>query len=878
MQNLQPSGKSLTERTPALKRRGLATVRVGKRIRGVVYVHESALPLVEAELTESQRATLNHGRSEFAGTGFNVFRFERSTGRMALLRYPQFFDDPFPKLQISKAYDPASGEWRERRYDHSDNPPILHRKELLLAPDHGRRAEFEALTRSLEERDLFAEPSRIGFLQPWRARLEGAGLKLDGHRVVAAEQADRAAPIENVSVHRHRTALTRYALSAPIQALGRYGYLDGNCSLFDYGCGKGGDVEILRRNNVRADGWDPHYHPDAPLLSADIVNLGYVINVIENADERSHALLRAYELTNRLLCISAMLDHVDSGRGREFGDGVLTSRQTFQKFYRQEELRDFIASVLDDEPVPVKPGIFFVFKDKLEEQRFFEQRQRNRSGLDRLISRIPKPTREERERVFYSEHQAILDPLWGTWISLGRKPRNEEVPDLSAIRDSFGTLARALGFLSRFYGDERIRAAFDSRRNDLTVFFALREFERRRKYRSFPDELQRDVRAFFGSLAKARCIARDLLFSAGESTAVEKACKQSAENGLGWLDGEHALQLHTSLISQLPPVLRVYIGCASRVYGDVTSADLVKIHIASGKLTLMSFEDFEDTPLPRMTHRVKIRLRDQKVEYYEYGADYAPPYLYRKSRFITEDFPKYQEQMEFDQALEGCGLFDLSGYGPSQEAFEHRLAQTRLKIEGFALKPQGLIPQLDEHCGEYLTFRQLIECGETQRECALANVPREAETYSAFASLAVRVLDPAMDFFGGIELTYGFCSRELAKRIPGRIDPSRDQHAGYEKNTRGKLICGRSGAAVDFLVRDESMLEVAQWIAANTPFDRLYFYGDDRPVHVSVGPAESRQVVLMLEGPSGRRVPRVVNIDEFRSWDGEKDSLARHGK
>jgi hypothetical protein len=38
----------------------------------------------------------------------------------------------------------------------------------------------------------------------------------------------------------------------------------------------------------------------------------------------------------------------------------------------------------------------------------------------------------------------------------------------------------------------------------------------------------------------------------------------------------------------------------------------------------------------------------------------------------------------------------------------------------------------------------------------------------------------------------------------------------------------------------------------NTPFDRLYFYADDRPVHLNVGPENSRQVVWMKRGKSGR--------------------------
>ena len=100
---------------------------------------------------------------------------------------------------------------------------------------------------------------------------------------------------------------------------------------------------------------------------------------------------------------------------------------------------------------------------------------------------------------------------------------------------------------------------------------------------------------------------------------------------------------------------------------------------------------------------------------------------------------------------------------------------------------------MTEFIVQYHTFRAFIECGATQ------------------------VLDPVMDYFGGIQLTYGFCSPELTKHINGSIDPKRDQHAAHELNTRGNLICERKGAACDFIVPDENMLEVAQWIVQNTP-------------------------------------------------------------
>ena len=79
----------------------------------------------------------------------------------------------------------------------------------------------------------------------------------------------------------------------------------------------------------------------------------------------------------------------------------------------------------------------------------------------------------------------------------------------------------------------------------------------------------------------------------------------------------------------------------------------------------------------------------------------------------------------------------------------------------------------------------------------------------------MQCLDPVIDYFGMIRLTYGFCSPELAREIPGCIDPQRDQHAAHESNRLGNPVCPRLGAAVDFMVEDENMQEVAQWVVDN---------------------------------------------------------------
>ena len=77
-----------------------------------------------------------------------------------------------------------------------------------------------------------------------------------------------------------------------MQALARYGLINPSIEVMDYGCGRGDDVRGLTANGIEAYGWDPHNAPDGPKREADIVNLGFVINVIEDFDERTGGCAR----------------------------------------------------------------------------------------------------------------------------------------------------------------------------------------------------------------------------------------------------------------------------------------------------------------------------------------------------------------------------------------------------------------------------------------------------------------------------------------------------------------------------------------------------------------------------------------------------------
>ncbi|CAB3973806.1 hypothetical protein BCO9919_05945 [Burkholderia cenocepacia] len=850
---------------------------IGKVVARDVYFHVSRLE----GLPETVRCNVEKGIALTrltAGSDFNVVRLDRSMSDMSLLDYPNFFGEAFPALYRSWFIDLDQQTYRYRSYESSINPPILHRKELLLAADHPQRSVFEQLTLTAEQIGLFDDPTRIGFQRAFGDLIKQRGYRLVDHTLVpiANEESDdtegesRPGPIE-----RYRTALSRYSFSAPIQMLSRFGFLDGTRSLFDYGCGRGDDVRGLKGLGIEAAGWDPHYANDQPLSRASIVNLGFVINVIENVDERELALKNSYSLSDDILVVSAMLVNQDSARGIPYGDGVLTSRNTFQKYYFQSELKEFIDRVTGNYSVAVGPGVFFVFKDKDLEQRFRFSRVKSSRRIvppvqpTRIMAQghadrdTATKSRPDRSALLYERHQNTLDELWRLCLALGRNPVRPEMQGLQQELRAFGSNAAALRFLKETKVDaaNMLERAAASRADDLRVYFALLQFDKRPPYSKLERQLQVDVKVFFGGYSAALSAGRELLFSLADIQKISDACLRAAEQGIGWLEGGESLQLHTDLVERLPPILRAYVGCGTLLYGDVTSADLIKIHVRSGKLTMMKFDDFYGSPLPRMTQRVKINLRKQDLTIFDYGEPYPPPYLYKKSRFLNEESPSYSEQVLFEETLEELGVFDLSGYGPDVATFDVKLGEMRLAVDGYRLIRSRSIPPLDQKCGRYLTFRDLIECGETQAAHDIGNMPVDPESFNALLDLAHHVIDPVIDYFGMVKLTFGFCSPALASHIKGRISPKLDQHAAHERTRRGGYICERLGAACDFVVEDEDMAMVVEWIINNVKFDRLYFYGCHRPIHISYSSTPARQVVDMIETAGGNVVPKRRRID-----------------
>lgn len=184
----------------------------------------------------------------------------------------------------------------------------------------------------------------------------------------------------------------------------------------------------------------------------------------------------------------------------------------------------------------------------------------------------------------------------------------------------------------------------------------------------------------------------------------------------------------------------------------------------------------------------------------------------------------------------------------------------------------------DLKLGKYLTLEEFCTCTQTYHKYASHINPfpkNTSEVIPSLQDLNKFILDPIIDYFGENKfcLTYGFCSIDLKKYLEkkdpitgkknGRVAPNIDQHFSYEMNKNGKYYCERLGAACDFIIKDTASQEVIDWILAFLlPFDSLYFYGKDKPIHISYGYQHKRDIWTFSDAgiPTKKGIEHWVNL------------------
>ncbi len=208
--------------TTAASNINFSAINFGKAVGEHLYIHTSGLGLLPEpwrEIIEIAASTPRLKPDEH----FNVVKLHQSGQELSFLHYPEFFVDPFPALARSWRIYVSTQRTIYRSYEESRNPPILHRKELMLPPEDPRISEFQATTAAAESIGLFSDPSRIGFREHWYQLIAQSGYELQNADFVPLANAispkDDVNEDESSDIRRHLTALTRANFSAPVQAL-----------------------------------------------------------------------------------------------------------------------------------------------------------------------------------------------------------------------------------------------------------------------------------------------------------------------------------------------------------------------------------------------------------------------------------------------------------------------------------------------------------------------------------------------------------------------------------------------------------------------------------------------------------------------------------
>lgn len=467
--------------------------------------------------------------------------------------------------------------------------------------------------------------------------------------------------------------MARTGVSRPVALALEHEVINPNTSVFDYGCGRGGDINRLLASGISASGWDPAHASSSALQEADVVNLGFVLNVIEEPAERTEVLARAWGLTQQTLVVAVRPEwELPSVEGRRFRDGILTSRGTFQKFFGHEEFLHLVRSVTGAEPVVVAPGVVYVFRNRDRANDFQVRTVRRRSSGPRLSATEAK----------FNENREILEPLLDFVEEHGRLPVPEELGTAQlALHNRFGSIRAAFGLVTRATGEVRWQQARKRAEDDLAVFLALMAFRTRPKWSDLSTQLQLDVKALFGSYKQACAVADDLLFSLGDTQLLDSELAQ-VPTGKVLPD---AVYIHMAALSAASPLIRLYEGCARALVGEVPGSNILKLSRRDRRVSYLSYPTFDKDAHPALAESLRIDLQTFSMKHRGYQLSENPPILHRKEMFVPLGYPKRETFERLTTAEERNGLLDHGGHIGNRRQWLELLNQRGLEIRGHRL-------------------------------------------------------------------------------------------------------------------------------------------------------------------------------------------------
>ncbi len=346
--------------------------------------------------------------------------------------------------------------------------------------------------------------------------------------------------------------------------------------------------------------------------------------------------------------------------------------------------------------VTVAPGIFYIFKDKIAEQNYLQSRYKRHHSWKQLTGPAPVDTRllqKDKAKLLITQNQALYNDFWQRCLQLGRIPANEEFIQAEQVKALTGSFKKTFSLLEELYDTSEFEQAQHKRKEDLLAYFAISLFEKRKPYTQQPENLKRDIKALFGEYKTAINLATELLFAISDIELIEQQCIKAHQSlPASVMNQGHSLILHKQFLSELPLLLRVYVDAALQMYGELDDdIDLVKIHITSGKVTLTGYDDFQNKAVPFLKERIKIKMADQDIDFFDYINENRRPPLLNKGAYIDESFDNYKKQLSFDKRLAKLLGFEQNvDILISRGTFENQLAIINRTIAGYTIK-QGAV-------------------------------------------------------------------------------------------------------------------------------------------------------------------------------------------
>lgn len=477
-------------------------------------------------------------------------------------------------------------------------------------------------------------------------------------------------PSLRIEIERHKTALHRVALSRPMATALGDGLLTKDRSIFDYGCGRGADMKLLDRRGYKIAGWDPHYFPKSERTGADIVNLGYVLNVIEDPKERRDALTAAFGLARKLLIVAVRVDN-SLQSDTEMEDGVVTTIKTFQKLFSQVELKDYVKSVLNVEPQTANIGVVYIFKDDALFTEYLARRAYSSGGAVQL-DLIDEFARDKTAKQFVKKAE-----------ELGRYPTPSEFSKFDALVDFYGSVDRVQKYASFHLDLKRLDASKTNRRDDvLTLLASLRlrgmAFP---KIGDFPDHVRADLKAMWPAYADAKADANAFLYSLGDRESVATAIKAFPYGKKLPED----FYVHASLEHEIPAIVRLVLFAAKNIVGSV-DYNILKFRTSGRAVSFMRYDDFDQDPHPKLNYSIVAYLPKADYSIRNYRESPNRPILHRKDALVSEKYALYERFRALTIEEERYGILGLPNIGYEDKWLEV-LKLRKLRLIGHAIQP-----------------------------------------------------------------------------------------------------------------------------------------------------------------------------------------------